>query len=195
VDIFVQIPGFLEDLDHLTQNLTKPLYQQLVATYIRIDAKLTDWLQSQAPIEHLKILQARGYTDPTAEGLAVGQIISLFWAMCILVHSTMHQAVRLSPSSFLPGCLSPRAEPRQYCNHIADIVEIFLQPQAGIFGMQAVPFPVGIALEYLMSTEGYGSDVSKKLVGYFADRGSGVCIGNFLLSSRKEWMDRGTQGN
>lgn len=161
-----------------------------MAGYNRIDSKLSEWLQNLAPVKHLNMLQARGYTTPTAEDLAVAQVMSLFWAMSIRVHSSMLLAAPLldQSSSSPPSRLPTHANLRQYCHSIADIVEVFLQPEAGIFGMQAVPFPVGVALEYLMSTEGYGSDVSKKLVGYFANTGFAASIGNFVMSSRREWM-------
>ena len=188
VDVFVHLPGLLEDLDHLKQSPTEQLYQQFMSDYTRIDLELIAWFQNQAPVEHLDILQARGYTNPTAEDLAVAQIMSLFWTMSILAHSAMLLAVPLDPFSSPPSHLPQHTDPRQYCIFIADIVEVFFQSEAGIFGLQAVPFPVGIALEYLMSTEGYGSDVSKKLAGYLTNRGFGASIGNFIVSSRKEWM-------
>jgi hypothetical protein len=188
VDIFVEIPSLLEDLDHLKQSPTEQLYRQFMTDYARIDLGLTAWLQNHAPVQHLDILQARGHINPTAEDLAVAQIMSLFWTMSILAHNAMLLAVTLDPSSSPLSHLPPHTNPRQYCTFIADIVEVFFQPEAGIFGMQAVPFPVGIALEYLMSTEGYGSDVSKKLAGYLTNRGFGISIGNFIMSSRKEWM-------
>ncbi|KAK0746952.1 hypothetical protein B0T18DRAFT_412839 [Schizothecium vesticola] len=188
VDIFVEIPGLLEDLDHLKQSPTEQLYRQFMTDYTRIDLELTAWLQNHAPVQHLDILQVRGYTNPTAEDLAVAQIMSLFWTMSILAHSAMLLAVPLDPFSSPLSHLPPHTNPRQYCTFIADIVEVFFQPDAGIFGMQAVPFPVGMALEYLTSTEGYGSDVSKKLAGYLTNRGFGVSIGSFIMSSRKEWM-------
>jgi len=188
VDVFVKIPGLLEDLDHLKQSPTEGLYQQFLADYMRIDLELTAWFQNQAPVEHLDLLQARGYTNPTAEDLAVAQIMSLFWTMSILAHSAMLLAVTVDPSSSPLSHLPQHTNPRQYCILIADIVDVFFQPEAGIFGMQAIPFPVGIALEHLMSTEGYGSDVSKKLAGYLTHRGFGASIGNFIVSSRKEWM-------
>ena len=189
VDVFVDIPGLLEDADRLRENPTDQLYQRLMADYKRIDVELISWLQNQAPAEHLRSLQAKGYTNPTAEDLAVVQIMSLSWAMSILAYSTMLLAGTLNPSSAPPRHFPPHTNPRQYCNFIADIVEVLLQPEAGIFGVQAVPFPVGTALEYLVSTEGYGSDTSKKLVGYFTQKGLGASIGSFIMSSRKEWMD------
>ena len=58
VDVFVKIPGLLEDLDHLKENPTDrpPVYQQFVTDYTRIDLELTAWLQNQAPLEHLDML-------------------------------------------------------------------------------------------------------------------------------------------
>ena len=115
--------------------------------------------------------------------------MSLFWTMSILAYNAMLLALPLNLSSSPLSHLPQHTNPRQYCIFIADIVEVFFQPEARIFGMQAVPFPVGVALEYLMSTEGYGSDVSKKLAGYLTNnRGFGASIGNFIVSSRKEWI-------
>lgn len=118
--------------------------------------------------------------------------------MSILLYSTAYTATSLDQSSPLSRSnlypssdIHPFKNPRQCCTFIADIVEVFFQPGSGIFGAQAVPFPVGTALKYLMTTEGYGSDDFKKLVGYLGRKEFSACIANFVMSSRKEWMDLG----
>jgi hypothetical protein len=125
--------------------------------------------------------------------------MSIFWTMSILLYSTAaYTAAPPDQSSPLPRSnndLHPRGDiypfkiPRQCCTFIADIVEVFFQPGSGIFSAQAVPFPVGTALKYLMTTEGYGSEDSKKLVGYLSRKGFSACVANFVMGSRREWLD------
>jgi len=131
--------------------------------------------------------------------------MSIFWTMSILLYSTAAYTAAYTtappdPSSPLPRSkddddlhpssdIHPFKNPRQCCTFIADMVEVFFQPGSGIFSAQAVPFPVGTALRYLMTTEGYGSDDSKKLVGYLSGKGLSACVASFVMSSRREWLD------
>ena len=128
----------------------------------------------------------------------------IFWTMNILLYSTAAYTAACTtappdPSSPLPRSkdddlhpssgIHPFKNPRRCCTFIADIVDVFFQPGSGIFSAQAVPFPVGTALRYLMTTEGYGSDDSKKLVGYLSGKGFSACVASFVMSSRREWLD------
>ncbi|KAM0281233.1 hypothetical protein ACHAQH_003664 [Verticillium albo-atrum] len=198
LDIFVDIPGLLEDLDALALGdnaaLRAILYARLVADCWRTDEGLVSWFEMQSPQAHLAAIRAREYKDPTPEDTAVAMSMSLYWTACLLTYSTLIIVLTSNPASPLdPTTLPERVNPRLYCAAIADILEIFFQPNSGIFSLQLVPFPLGIALSYLVSTLKPNVPPPpelKKLLSYFARGAGGASVGSFLRSMMLEGMGK-----
>ncbi|KAI8257711.1 C6 zinc finger protein [Colletotrichum sp. SAR11_239] len=188
VDIFVDIPGILEDLDELrdcepgTEKEAKR--RRLVNECWRIDRELTRWLDKMGPTEELEDLERRGVDNPTMCDVVITSIMTLFWTTSILAYSTLRLALGPKPDIELPE----RTNPRVFCTKIANVVDVFFHPNAGTFGISSAPLPIGMALVYLNSTEeGFNSEDKRKLVGFFGMRANnGIGIGKFLISTQSD---------
>ncbi|EEY23486.1 conserved hypothetical protein [Verticillium alfalfae VaMs.102] len=198
LDIFVDIPGLLEDLDALAlcddAALRPLLYARLVADCWRTDERLVSWFEEQSPRAHLEALKEREYKEPTPEDTAVAMSMSLYWTACLLTYSTLILVLTFNPTSPLDITTLPeRMNLNSYCAAIADILEIFFQPSSGIFSVQLVPLPLGIALSYLASTLKPGTPPPtelKKLLGYFTRGAGGPSVGSFLRSMMLNGMGK-----
>ncbi|KAF5484284.1 hypothetical protein CGCF413_v015284 [Colletotrichum fructicola] len=188
VDIFVDIPGILEDLDELRDcepGIEKEAKRsRLVNECWRIDRELTRWLDNMGPTEELKDLERRGVDNPTMCDVVITSIMTLFWTTSILAYSTLRLALGPKPDIELPE----RTNPRVFCTKIANIVDVFFHPNAGTFGISSAPLPIGMALVYLNSTEeGFNSEDKRKLVSFFGMRANnGIGIGKFLISTQSD---------
>jgi hypothetical protein len=192
IDAFVDIPTLLEEVDCLRQagtdaaQTTKTM-QSLMGHYARIDRALRAWLADMAPLEELSELRARGFSHPTLDDIAVAHTMTLFWACCILTYSTAHLARATCRSVAWPAPPGPHTNPRPYCEQVAELCDVFFQPEARAFGLASAPFPLGIALAFVMSTEGMGSPLASRLVGYFSRSAGGSSTGKFLLSTLRDF--------
>ncbi|KAH0432710.1 C6 zinc finger protein [Colletotrichum camelliae] len=188
VDIFVDIPGILEDLDGLRDcepGVEKEANRsRLVNECWRIDKELTLWLDNMGPTEEMEDLERRGVESPTMCDVVITSIMTLFWTTSILAYSTLRLALGPKSDTELPE----RTNPRIYCTKIANIVDIFFHPNAGTFGISSAPLPIGMALVYLNSTdEGFNSEDKRKLVSFFGMRANnGIGIGKFLISIQSD---------
>ncbi|KAF9873536.1 hypothetical protein CkaCkLH20_08995 [Colletotrichum karsti] len=192
LDILTDVPALLQDLDLLQQAMTSNMSRRFLRTYRRLDKEIVWWLENLSPPQKtLDALHERHYENPTADELAVAHVMTYFWTACIFVYSSLHTTL-LAPLEILGADaveLSERTDPRRYCMKIADTVEVFFQPEAGTFGMHAAPFPIGIAMKYLMLTEGYTEDFMRFLE-YFSRQSDGEAMGRFLVNSLPEWMTK-----
>ncbi|OHW99125.1 C6 zinc finger domain-containing protein [Colletotrichum incanum] len=190
VDIFVDVPGLLEDLDHLRSckdSFEKELRRmELIKECWRIDEELNWWLDNLSPKRELEELMARGLDNPSACDVVVASIMSLCWTISLLSYSTLRLAIGEKTGLELPK----RTDPSIYCTKIANIVDIFFHPSAGTFGIQSAPLPIGMALVYLNSfEEGFNSETKWKLVGFFGrTANNGIGIGKFLLSTQRDGL-------
>ncbi|KZL75718.1 C6 zinc finger domain protein, partial [Colletotrichum tofieldiae] len=191
-DILVDIPALLEEVD-LLMKAPQPVtenFNRFMGTYRRLDRELTWWLANLSPGSQWLIdLQNRDFKNPTADEVALAQVQTLFWTACILVYSSLHNSLALCPASFASELVEAtrHTNPRPYCTLIADTIKVFFEPEAGLVGMYAAPFPVGIAIKYLMFTEGFESRDCMKLIGYFQRQEGGAAMGRFLTNSLREW--------
>ncbi|KAF4833503.1 hypothetical protein CGCSCA4_v013356 [Colletotrichum siamense] len=190
LDILTDVPALLEEVDILKSNPSGYNCQRFMETYQRLDRETVWWLENLSPpTDILDGLHERNYRNPTADELAVAHVMTCFWTVCILVYSSLHAV--LSSTFNLPGIevmeLAERTNPRPYCLLIADTVEVFFQPEAGTFGMHAAPFPIGMAIKYLMLTEGFSSKDCMRLIGYFSRQSGGAAMGSFLANTLFVW--------
>lgn len=193
LDTAAEVPGLLEDLDRCCNLPSSKLYGALLHTISSIDEGLNHWAETGAPMSHLRDLQDRGFDTASRGDIAVTEVMTIYWSMCILTYSALEIVVRLSPdlasSSPVIGQLAtlPRTRPRQYCALIADAVGVFFQPTAGAMFAKSAAFPIGVTLGYLMSTEGLGSRDGQTLLGYFTKGSQGKAVGAFIKGTVKEW--------
>lgn len=189
IDVFVDIPGLLEDLDQMNSckdpEEKEFRRQALIGECWRVDAELNWWLDNLCPKKELEQLETRGSISPTACDVAVASIITLHWTICILTYSTLRLAIGTKPSE-----LPERTDPGLYCTKIANIVDVFFHPSAGTFGIQSAPLPIGMALVYLNSyEEGFNSETKFKLLSFFGrTANNGISIGKFLMSTQRDGL-------
>ncbi|GKT50036.1 uncharacterized protein ColSpa_10217 [Colletotrichum spaethianum] len=190
IDIFVDVPGLLEDLDSLRRckdNSEKESRRvRLVRECWHIDEELNRWLDDLSPKHELEGLMKRGLDNPSACDVVVASVMALSWTIALLSYSTLRLAVGEQASLELPE----RTDPLLYCTKIADIVDVFFHPSAGTFGIQSAPLPIGMALVYLNSfEEGFNCETKWKLAGFFGRTASnGIGIGKFLLSTQRNGL-------
>ncbi|KAL0939526.1 uncharacterized protein CTRU02_206136 [Colletotrichum truncatum] len=191
LDILIDLPALLEEVDLLQQapGSGAEISRRFMQTYQRLDREIAWWLQNLSPPRKiLDDLHERNYKNPTADDLAVAHIMTHFWAACIVVYSSLHMALLLPKFTGIDSIVfTERTDPRPYCVQIADVVDIFFQPEAGTFGLHSAPFPVGMAIKYLMFTEGLTSPDCARLIGYFSRQSGGAAMGRFLMNSYPEW--------
>jgi len=193
VDIFVDVPGILEDLDCM-RNCKDEFEKEsrrtrLVRECWRIDEELTWWLGNLSPKQELEELMARGLDNPSACDVAVASIMTLCWTVALLSYSTLRLAIGKNAGLELPE----RTDPFIYCTKIANIAEVLFHPSAGTFGIQSAPLPIGMALVYLNSfDEGFNSETKWKLFSFFGRTASnGIGIGTFLRSIQRAGLESG----
>jgi hypothetical protein len=183
-DILGEISGLLEDFDRAKhcRDFSKKasLQRQLAEDCWKVDSRLVWWSETHGARRHINGLLARGFACLTTTDFAVAYVMSKYWTACIFAYSTLRLAVRPHLPSTMAS-LPERTDPEIYCNSIIDIVEIFLHPAAGAYGMQVLLFPLGIAYSYILSTEeGSASPAMLKILAYFEREGSGPIIRKLL---------------
>ncbi|TQN66211.1 putative transcriptional regulatory protein, partial [Colletotrichum shisoi] len=192
VDIFVDVPGLLEDLDRLRSCQDDAVKERrrsrLVKECWRLDGELQWWLSNLSPEKELQELMARGLDNPAACDVVVASVMALCWTVSLLTYSTLRLALGAKAKAGLE--LPERTDPLVYCVKIADIVDVFFHPSAGTFGIQSAPLPIGMALMYLNSSEQWSDSETKwKLLGFFGrTANNGIVIGKFLLSTQRDGL-------
>ncbi|KAK2787586.1 hypothetical protein FQN53_005036 [Emmonsiellopsis sp. PD_33] len=172
IDIFVEIPTLLENLDIMRgcqeTNPREALQHELLQTCWELERELINWRI------HLGIKDptyALGTTDPSSpyslEHLAACHIMCLYWAASIILYSTL-RIVSNNPPTPLP----PHTEPRIYCRRIAEAVPLLLHPLAGGYGVHLTSFPVSAAMMYLNAVDGEMVSEEKRMI-FDAFKGSG----------------------
>ncbi|KAK2787101.1 hypothetical protein FQN52_007367 [Onygenales sp. PD_12] len=172
IDIFVEIPTLLENLDIMRgcqeADTREALQHELLQTCWELERELINWrihLGIKDPTYTL------GTTDPSSpyslEHLAACHIMCLYWSASIILYSTLH-IVSNNPPTPLP----PHTEPRIYCRRIAEAVPLLLHPLAGGYGVHLTSFPVSAAMMYLNAVDGEMVSEEKRMI-FDAFKGSG----------------------
>lgn len=193
LDVVVDVPELLEISDALAISPTLEGFRNLIKLYNAVDKGLTAWYGGAAPLARLEDLFQRGLETASAGDYAVVEIMTIYWTMCLLTYVALHQS--LKRCSGIPGTetsmdhvdMSSRIDPRQYCKRITEVVGIFFQPSAGIMYSKSAAFPMGVAMGYLMYTDGLGSEDAKKLLELFSTSPRGNTMGKFIKGSVSEW--------
>ncbi|KAK4208330.1 c6 zinc finger domain protein [Rhypophila decipiens] len=203
LDVFVDIPGLLENLDalRLAQDPSSSSQRDkrvgILQECWRLDRELLGWFDKYGPRRQIEELRERRFRnqDPSLSDAVTAHIMGIYWAVCILVYSTLQSVLTLHNG----GCMSideaalpERMELKQYCRHIADIAEVLLHPSTGVFGLHSTALPLGVALRYLNSVKepDFGELMSpekRRLLGLLdGDQWRVDSLRTFLSSSIKD---------
>ncbi|KAM7185206.1 hypothetical protein V8F33_012549 [Rhypophila sp. PSN 637] len=200
LDVFVDIPGLLEDLDdlRLTQDPSSASQHDkrvgILKECWRLDRELLRWFDKYGPRRQIQELRERRFRnqDPSLSDAATAHIMGIYWAVCILVYSTLQSVLALHNGGIDEAALPERMELKQYCRHIADIAEVLLHPSTGVFGLHSTALPVGVALRYLNSVDepDFGELMSpekRRLLGLLdGDQWRVASLRTFLSSTIKD---------
>jgi len=204
LDVFIDVPGLLENLDALrrTEDVASPSqHDQRVAMLRecwRLDRELLRWFDTYGPESQIEALRERAFRNenPVLSDVVTAHIMGIYWAVCILVYGTLRSVLALRHGALDETALPKRTELRQYCRHIADIAEVLLHPSTGVFGLHSAPLPVGAALrclktlEQLRPGEAAPPEKQRLLRLLEGDQARIVGLRNFLSSSMKDrdWL-------
>jgi len=158
VDIMIKIPGILEDVDRLTQlpplsPVRADLCETVKARCHELEYELLAWYSGkEAPLERLKVIHLIAPARPEPEklgtdDLVVVYIMVLYWTICLLLYTVLELAG-------LPAAMPSRSKPLLYIRLLAADLPYLFHPSTGRFGIDAVIFPLGVALQYLTSGPG-----------------------------------------
>ena len=193
LDVAADVPGLLQELDEFCDWRTSDRLDSLLQNLEQVGAELTHWFETEAPISHVEEIQSRGFEAATKGDIAVVEVMTVYWTMCLLTYSALYIIIHLRPdlpmsSPAIAKLMSlPRSHPRWYCTLIADTVGVFFQPHAGGMFAKSAAFPIGVSLGYFMSTEGLDSREAKLLLGYLTAGNQGKAMGAFIKGSVQEW--------
>ncbi|RFN54369.1 hypothetical protein FIE12Z_1496 [Fusarium flagelliforme] len=192
VDILVEVPGLLEDLDVLRQasNPTEieRLYNSLMEKCRTCEMALSSWETAVGPILKTYDYIIIGETLPIPrndDDLAMIYLSCYYWMTWLLVLSTKgFTELETSPTLTLMSCPS-QILARSYAYRIAHAMHLLFQPPAGDYTAVAVFFPLGNAIRYLIMAETFGGQriMSKErllLTKIFARPFLGSFVGRFL---------------
>jgi hypothetical protein len=155
LDILVEVPAILEDLDDFLGCLSDQverqtfLRQQLEERCWLYDSQLHQWATNSGSstvtfVEAKISSESQEDAAPSSEDFAMAHLGMVYWATCILLYHTLWYLVGDSRPKY-PG----RIDPRQYCRKIALLMPYFHGPGVGAFFMNIAIFPAAVAMGFL----------------------------------------------
>jgi hypothetical protein len=154
LDILVEIPGVLEELEDLLRCPSDQverqtlLRQQLEQRCWLYDSQLQTWstgsgLSAVAFVE-VRVTNKSGEDSARSDDFAIAHLGMVYWATCNLLYHILH---------FLGGSSRPelheRIDPRQYCRKIVLMLPFFQSPGMGAFFINIAGFPTAVAVGFL----------------------------------------------
>lgn len=113
--------------------------------------------------------------------------LALYWSTCIVLHSLIDmtfESLRSSSPTDVPGRLPDHIDPHRSATSISRSIGYFIRPEMGLWGVQLIGFPLGVALMYFLSSEEANADEERRrLSGNIAALSQmGLSLGTFLTS-------------
>ncbi|QSS62180.1 GAL4-like Zn(II)2Cys6 (or C6 zinc) binuclear cluster DNA-binding domain protein [Histoplasma capsulatum] len=183
IDILVEIPTFLENMDTmracLDQEIREFQRRDLLQSCWELEKELVSWRIEVGITDPTYSLDAEHSTF-SLDYLAACHIMCLYWAICIILYSSLR--ILSCPQVILP----PQTDPRIYCGRIAKAMPLLLHPQSGAYGVHLASFPVAISLMYLNAVAGDAICEEKRIIfEAFRRSGHGETVERFLQSLRR----------
>ncbi|KAF4969140.1 hypothetical protein FSARC_3577 [Fusarium sarcochroum] len=195
VDILVEVPGLLKDLDVFRRasnpKKAEELHTALTKRCQKCEIDLLAWEVEIGEIVTIYDYTLAGEHLPFPEDdddLATIYLSCYYWMTCLLVYSTTGFCELETPNSETRGPLLSYPSHRiatSYAYRIAHAMHLLFQPPAGDYSSVAALFPLGNALRYLIMAETYGgqrimSTERLLLVEIFTRPFLGSFVGRFL---------------
>lgn len=181
LDILIDIPGLLEELDSMRDCSCTERKHDLQKSVSRNCWLLDEQLRAWAEAYH-SFFESSGVSWPPSACItaSVAQLnhahcLSLYWVGCLIIDSTLKFA--LGPEA---GALPERTDPRVYMRNIAGVIPVLLRPSSGMHGQHIAVFPLGIALQYAMADDSMAEEQEMLVSNFECPRGH--VVNGFLLS-------------
>ncbi|KAF5554165.1 hypothetical protein FMEXI_2151 [Fusarium mexicanum] len=191
IDIFVEVPALLEDLDIYRVSPSNELYNSILTRCRNCEVEIL-----ALGLEFGESLTKYDYTYtreplPVPENdddLAIAYLSCCYWMTCLFIYSTLGFCELESQDSYARGPILNYPSQRiamSYAYRIAHAVHLLFEPPAGTYSSVAVFFLLGTALRYLIMIETHGGHniMSKErllLVNIFTRPFLGSFVGRFL---------------
>ncbi|EXK30562.1 hypothetical protein FOXG_16486 [Fusarium oxysporum f. sp. lycopersici 4287] len=191
IDILVEVPALLEDLDIFREAPSNELYNsiltrchtcevEILALGLGFGESLTtyDYTYTREPLPIPK----------NDDDLAIVYLSCYYWMTCFFIYSTMGFCELESMDSYARGPILNYPSQRiamSYAYKIAHAIHLVFEPPAGTYSSVAAFFLLGTALRYLIMVETHGGhDIMSKerllLVNIFTRPFLGSFVGRFL---------------
>jgi hypothetical protein len=147
IDIFVAIPSIFEatdDLERMGEGEEKNLKRKQLLEYCWGQHRdLQAWYAKNAPIDRLDAVHEKPAGSLSLEDLALLYLMILYWAVGILLYSTM----LLHGAKGVPT-------PAPMLRLVVKYAEHFFDPGMGKCRVEWVSFPIGLVMQYLVAGPG-----------------------------------------
>lgn len=192
MDIFVDTPCVLEDLDNMRRCWPEQLQdnrrEDLLEKCQDLDKQLTRWWTSTglpASFQHIST-PADVKRSFSVDLLVAVHIMCVYWSVCIVVHSTWQIAATSLHAPFLDASMPP--DPRSHCRRIAEALPVLFFPAAGEYGTQNTMLPVAAAMTYLNAFDEVDapSEEKKMILRAFDDSPNAHLIDDFRDSMQRQ---------
>lgn len=202
-DIMASLPVLLEEYDLIQacQNDGEAhrrhlrLFQQCQATdhtlrewFANLSSKLSSPLPSviRTPAEQRSTLEHDCFSFEVSDHM-LAITLALYWSTCMLLHGLIEMtfnSLRSSGHADIPRRLPEHVDPHRSATSISRSVGYFIRPEMGIWGVQLVGFPLGVAFMYFLSSEDANADEERRRLGanIAAMSRMGLSLGTFLTS-------------
>ncbi|KAL8757472.1 MAG: hypothetical protein Q9199_002210 [Rusavskia elegans] len=202
-DIMATLPILLEEYDLIQacQNDGEAhrrrlrLFQQCQATdhtlrtwFADLSSKLSSPLPSviRTPAEQRSTPEHDCFSFEVSDHM-LAITLALYWSTCMLLYSLIEMifnSLRSSGLADIPRRLPEHVDPHQSATSISRSIGYFIRPEMGIWGVQLVGFPLGVAFMYFLSSEDANGDEERQRLGanIAAMSRMGLSLGTFLTS-------------
>lgn len=182
VDILLDIPALLENFD-IMQSVIDPAEKQimhhgLVIHAWSLDAQLTEW-HNKFPIDFPHSTPSNSNSIDLAD-LAAAHVATLYWSICIRLHTIFHDLVFLTHSTGTD--LPERMDLKYYCHRIVTTLPIFFHPAVGTYRQHLAPFPIACVWRVIFRLGADEMAAEKKLLMSCLDLPESETIKKFLES-------------
>ncbi|KAI3578769.1 hypothetical protein IWW34DRAFT_805426 [Fusarium oxysporum f. sp. albedinis] len=191
INILVEVPALLEDLDILCDALSQELYNSILLRCRSCEVEILS-----LGLEFGEAITTYDYTYtreslplPTNDDdLAIVYLSCCYWMTCLFIYSTMGfcevESMDLYTRGPILSCPSQRIA-MSYAYRIAHAIHLLFEPPAGTYSSVAAFFLLGTALRYLIMIETHGGhNITSKerllLVKVFTRPFLGSFVGRFL---------------
>lgn len=184
IDILIEVPGLLEDLDILKAqhdpSSYKILRHELIQKGWALESELAAW-RSTVKIGNTAYSLNVLSTPFSMDLFAAAHIMCIYWCACIVTYSTLRDVLSAPEAA----CLPPHMDPRIYFRRIAEAVTIMLHPSSGLYGVQATNFPTLLVLMYMDACGGM-EEVREMILDAYRRTGRDKVVERFHASMRRQ---------